>query len=244
MNKFVTRMSSGPRNDGSKSTSDSSIPTNVVYPTGYKASQLRDLQTNSTERLVEDSTALDNASALLGLCRATLGRFANLTPEKSVSDVTSTAPSSNGIKTISDPVKNGGSNNANIQSLLTSVADAEFDKSLKRKYSEDASYGHLDDNDEESEGSQRSSSKWHSSSNDEIGDKRQLKPKKYDRKRREERNKREKLRSSNIAKQITELRDLLTSGGVTIPKGTKGSVLSEAANYIKLLQRNQTMTET
>jgi hypothetical protein len=62
-------------------------------------------------------------------------------------------------------------------------------------------------------------------------------------KKREVKNAREKERSSRIAKQIDELRDVLTSCGVILPKGTKSSVLSEVATYIRLLQQQQLRSE-
>lgn len=61
--------------------------------------------------------------------------------------------------------------------------------------------------------------------------------------KREERNAREKERSFRISKQIDELRNLLSSGGVIVPKGTKSSVLTEAANYIRMLQQHQYRSE-
>jgi hypothetical protein len=61
--------------------------------------------------------------------------------------------------------------------------------------------------------------------------------------KREERNAREKERSFRISKQINELRDLLSGGGVIVPKGTKSSVLTEAANYIRMLQQHQYRSE-
>eukprot|EP00804_Cyclotella_cryptica_P021874 CCRYP_000839-RA/>CCRYP_000839-RA protein AED:0.10 eAED:0.10 QI:314/1/1/1/1/1/2/400/455 len=61
--------------------------------------------------------------------------------------------------------------------------------------------------------------------------------------RREERNLREKERSLKITQQIHELRSLLSSGGVIVPKGTKSTILTEAANYIRLLQQNQYRSE-
>lgn len=61
--------------------------------------------------------------------------------------------------------------------------------------------------------------------------------------KREERNAREKERSFRISKQINELRNLLSSGGVIVPKGTKSSVLTEAANYIRMLQQHQYRSE-
>jgi hypothetical protein len=64
-----------------------------------------------------------------------------------------------------------------------------------------------------------------------------------DPKKREERNAREKERSCRIAQQIDELRSLLSRGGVIVAKGTKSSVLAEAANYINLLQQQQVQWE-
>mmetsp|Transcript_6811 Transcript_6811/g.14221 ORF Transcript_6811/g.14221 Transcript_6811/m.14221 type:complete len:591 (-) Transcript_6811:99-1871(-) len=69
------------------------------------------------------------------------------------------------------------------------------------------------------------------------------KKKRLDEKKREERNMREKERSLRISKQISELRNLLSSGGVIVPKGTKSSVLTEAANYIRMLQQHQYRSE-
>lgn len=69
------------------------------------------------------------------------------------------------------------------------------------------------------------------------------KKKKLDDIKREERNAREKERSFRISRQINELRNLLSSGGVIVPKGTKSSVLTEAANYIRMLQQHQYRSE-
>ena len=69
------------------------------------------------------------------------------------------------------------------------------------------------------------------------------KKKKVDDTKREERNAREKERSFRISRQINELRNLLSSGGVIVPKGTKSSVLTEAANYIRMLQQHQYRSE-
>eukprot|EP00529_Nitzschia_sp_RCC80_P015778 CAMPEP_0113500440 /NCGR_PEP_ID=MMETSP0014_2-20120614/32331_1 /TAXON_ID=2857 /ORGANISM="Nitzschia sp." /LENGTH=684 /DNA_ID=CAMNT_0000394779 /DNA_START=361 /DNA_END=2415 /DNA_ORIENTATION=- /assembly_acc=CAM_ASM_000159 len=69
------------------------------------------------------------------------------------------------------------------------------------------------------------------------------KKKKLDEMKREERNAREKERSFRISAQISELRNLLSSGGVIVPKGTKSSVLTEAANYIRMLQQHQYRSE-
>lgn len=69
------------------------------------------------------------------------------------------------------------------------------------------------------------------------------KGKKLDEEKREERNAREKERSFRISKKIDELRNLLSSGGVVVSKGTKSSVLTESANYIRLLQQHQYRSE-
>jgi len=61
--------------------------------------------------------------------------------------------------------------------------------------------------------------------------------------RREERNMREKERSLKITQQIHELRNLLSVGGVIVPKGTKSTILAECANYIRLLQQHQVQSE-
>ena len=61
--------------------------------------------------------------------------------------------------------------------------------------------------------------------------------------KRKERNAREKERSCRIARQIDDLRTLLSRGGVIVSKGTKSSVLAEAANYINLLQQQQVQWE-
>jgi Helix-loop-helix DNA-binding domain len=216
--------------------------------TNLEGYNMQELQLRLSERIIADHSALDNASALLGLCRASLGGGASVFSRDKVSDGHDTVTASNNIEIISNQVKTplyaASSDHAKTHCL--------DEASRKRKLSEDTSNHvpkeslHYDDNDDESyDESQKSASeaasKMFNSSNDENG---LQQPKKYDRRRREERNKREKLRSSNIAKQICELRDLLTSGGISVPKGTKGSVLSEAANYIKFLQKRQIMAET
>lgn len=61
--------------------------------------------------------------------------------------------------------------------------------------------------------------------------------------KRKERNAREKERSCRIARQIDDLRTLLSRGGVIVSKGTKSSVLAEAANYINILQQQQAQWE-
>jgi len=75
------------------------------------------------------------------------------------------------------------------------------------------------------------------------GGPKQKKKKAMDESKREERNAREKERSYRIASQINELRNLLSTGGVIVPKGTKNAVLTEAANYIRMLQQHQYKSE-
>jgi PAS domain-containing protein len=74
------------------------------------------------------------------------------------------------------------------------------------------------------------------------GSRKGKKPKIHEDKR-EERNAREKERSYRITSQINELRALLSTGGVIVPKGTKNAVLTEAANYIRALQQQQYKSE-
>jgi len=74
-------------------------------------------------------------------------------------------------------------------------------------------------------------------------DKNPRKKNRLDEMKREERNAREKERSFRISKQINDLRNLLSTGGVIVPKGTKSSVLTEAANYIRMLQQHQYRSE-
>jgi hypothetical protein len=81
------------------------------------------------------------------------------------------------------------------------------------------------------------------SSTDEYSERPNKKSKQLDEDKREERNAREKERSFRISRQINELRNLLSSGGVIVPKGTKSSVLTEAANYIRMLQQHQYRSE-
>lgn len=72
---------------------------------------------------------------------------------------------------------------------------------------------------------------------DGMGDMSNKKKKPLTHERREDRNLREKERSLKITQQIHELRGLLSMGGVIVPKGTKSTILTEAANYIRILQQ-------
>jgi len=150
---------------------------------------------------------------------------------------------SHSLKSLAHSVMNRkGSKNSSPPTKVTS-APADTDRtSRKRKASgraEEESIGgyNSDDDDEMADSSTRSASKG----DDEPGHGKRKK--RMDEKKREERNAREKERSFRISKQINELRDLLSSGGVIVPKGTKSSVLTEAANYIRMLQQHQYRSE-
>jgi PAS domain-containing protein len=118
-------------------------------------------------------------------------------------------------------------------------------KSTSSADNDSGGYNSDDDDDEGGMkgGSQATSSTRSRDSDTEKKGPRSKKKRKLDREKREERNAREKERSFRISKQINELRDLLSSGGVIVPKGTKSSVLSEAANYIRTLQQHHYRSE-
>jgi len=97
-----------------------------------------------------------------------------------------------------------------------------------------------DDDDDDDDHQSRSTAEPRSSSDSPQPKRRK---KRLDERKRVERNAREKERSFRISKQINELRSLLSSGGVIVPKGTKSSVLTEAANYIRMLQQHQYRSE-
>lgn len=61
--------------------------------------------------------------------------------------------------------------------------------------------------------------------------------------KRKERNAREQDRSNKISDQFAELRELLVSSGIVVPKGTKGAVLSVVLEYIRVLQQKRINTE-
>ena len=125
----------------------------------------------------------------------------------------------------------------------------------KRKSSDNESGGYNSDDDDEEADDKASSNdnpapmmigssaaSTISSSMDQSKD-RPSKKKKANDKKREERNAREKERSLRISQQINDLRGLLSNGGVVVPKGTKSSVLTEAASYIRMLQQHQYRSE-
>jgi hypothetical protein len=115
-------------------------------------------------------------------------------------------------------------------------------RGFKRK-SDDDSGGYNSDDEDEKDEADLSGSENASSASPTTNKANASKKKKLDDSKREERNAREKERSFRISKQINELRALLSSGGVIVPKGTKSSVLTEAANYIRMLQQHQYRSE-
>jgi len=116
-------------------------------------------------------------------------------------------------------------------------------KSTARSDNDSGGYNTDDDDDENC--CQSSQDNEHQSSDvmSSTGSTTKSKKKRATDRKREERNAREKERSFRIAKKINELRDLLSCGGVIVPKGTKSSVLTEAANYIRMLQQHQYRSE-
>jgi hypothetical protein len=149
-------------------------------------------------------------------------------------------------------------NVANLQSLARSQAErsAGISSDLSRKRSEPDSqvspsapssvqYSHNDESLADSHDHDADDDDTNSRSTmDQHGDHQpRRKKKRLDERKRVERNAREKERSFRISKQINDLRNLLSSGGVIVPKGTKSSVLTEAANYIRMLQQHQYRSE-
>lgn len=53
------------------------------------------------------------------------------------------------------------------------------------------------------------------------------------------RNEREKKRSGKICDQFDQIRDAMVRAGVIVPKGTKGTILAAAQEYIRMLQEQQ-----
>jgi hypothetical protein len=145
-----------------------------------------------------------------------------------------------------DPSGFTEADNAEVQrQALERKRKAEQFDSSNNKDADSGGYN-TDDDEEEAQTSSRNTRNEKSGScggsNKSSSNKRKYKTKENESKR-EERNQREKERSFRISKQITELRDLLSSGGVVVPKGTKSSVLTEAASYIRMLQQHQYRSE-
>ena len=134
---------------------------------------------------------------------------------------------------------------AQRQALERKRKAEQFD-SNNNKDADSGGYNTDDDEEEEAQSNSRASRNDKNGgcggSTKSTSNKRKYKAKENESKR-EERNQREKERSFRISKQITELRDLLSSGGVVVPKGTKSSVLTEAATYIRMLQQHQYRSE-
>ena len=104
----------------------------------------------------------------------------------------------------------------------------------------DESIASQDDDDDDDDDQSRSTAEPRSANGSPLPKRRK---KRLNEMKRVERNAREKERSFRISKQINELRGLLSNGGVIVPKGTKSSVLTEAAGYIRMLQQHQYRSE-
>lgn len=146
--------------------------------------------------------------------------------------------------------KSDGDMAASASSNLKSIATLCMQQGAKRKAADNDSGGYNTDDDDDQAakvGSQAAASSSARSSKDsvssDLSSPKGKKKRRLDKDKREERNAREKERSFRISKQINELRDLLSSGGVIVPKGTKSSVLTEAANYIRTLQQHHYRSE-
>ena len=64
-------------------------------------------------------------------------------------------------------------------------------------------------------------------------------PSKLNEYQRQLRNAREKRRSGKICDQFDHIRDTMVKAGVIVPKGTKGTILAAAKEYISMLQEQQ-----
>jgi hypothetical protein len=127
---------------------------------------------------------------------------------------------------------------------LYRTANKQASKRKSQDTADNDSGGYNTDDEGKAARSQNNPSKDSSSrSADDSDDKNPRKKNRLDTMKREERNAREKERSFRISKQIDDLRNLLSTGGVIVPKGTKSSVLTEAANYIRMLQQHQYRSE-
>jgi len=129
--------------------------------------------------------------------------------------------------------------------LSLPTANMQASKRKAQDSADNDSGGYNTDDEGKAADSQNNPSKDSMSSRSVDGseDKNPRKKTRLDEMKREERNAREKERSFRISKQINDLRNLLSTGGVIVPKGTKSSVLTEAANYIRMLQQHQYRSE-
>lgn len=172
--------------------------------------------------------------------------------DSTMSDLTSSGPSggsNDGANSLGSEEHNAAAANAsaNLKSIAAACAakhrSAEREGASRKRKAEDVDDDDSNDGKEgegyDSDNSSQTGSKNPSAvKSGEGGKKKSMTVKK-----REERNAREKERSFRISKQINELRDLLSTGGVIVAKGTKSSVLTEAANYIRMLQQHQYRAE-
>lgn len=157
------------------------------------------------------------------------------TLRSSISSLTNSSKTDNPAEQ-SEAAANAVANLATIAGSYNKLESSQQQTQLKRKSTDDgeSSEGYNTDDDEKKPQKKASAEGKGAKSR---------KKKRMDDQRREERNQREKERSFRISKQITEIRNLLSSGGVVVPKGTKSSVLTEAANYIRMLQQHQYRSE-
>jgi hypothetical protein len=171
---------------------------------------------------------------------------------QSIASAYSNKGSKSGESTLMESYRNAFFGQGRATDEVDSCSDAESTskQSLKRKTLENADNdsGGYNTDDDENGGTKNFNndnlSEVASMGGSDVGSQRGgRKKKKLDEFKREERNAREKERSFRISRQITELRGLLSSGGVIVPKGTKSSVLTEAANYIRMLQQHQYRSE-
>lgn len=132
---------------------------------------------------------------------------------------------------------------ANLRNIANSFAMTTADIGKPKARSDNDSGGYNSDTDDDMSSNKSATRVTSSSSITRSRDMKGRKKRKLDDKKREERNAREKERSFRISKQINELRALLSNGGIIVPKGTKSSVLTEAANYIRMLQQHQYRSE-
>ena len=127
----------------------------------------------------------------------------------------------------------------NLQQNNRDDQSSELKRKAQANSEDDDSDGY--DSDEEQDGKNNTERSLSNGSTNTTGSPKRKKKKGEN--KRKERNAREKERSFRIAKKINELRELLSTGGVIVSKGTKSSVLTEAAGYIRTLQQQQYRAE-
>jgi PAS domain-containing protein len=195
------------------------------------------------------ASSLSNLASQIKSTAARAGGGRGHSRQPQVTESSSSAPS---VSTSSNTCNGSGSRGHAKQISIQPPPRHQQQQQRKRKSSDNESGGYNTDDDEEANekaswngnppGPMMIGSSETATSMDHSED-RPGKKKKVNDKRREERNAREKERSLRISQQINELRGLLSNGGVVVPKGTKSSVLTEAANYIRMLQQHQYRSE-